>query len=117
MIRHAAHGDLVLGAFVLGMVARGERQIELARSDPRVLLEHLIKIPQPEKQQAVRIAFLDRIILLHHRGELSHNQNLRFSLSKASANPYIAKKSSQCVFSHKFKGTCHQIRCIVSGGA
>ena len=92
MIGHAAHGDLVLGAFVLGMVARGERQIELARSDPRVLLEHLIKIPQPEKQQAVRIAFLDRIILLHHRGELSHNQNLRFSLSKASANPYIAKK-------------------------
>ena len=83
MIGHAAHGDLVLGAFVLGMVARGERQIELARSDPRVLLEHLIKVAQPEKQQAVGIAFLDRIILLHHGGEFGHNQNLRvFSFCK-----------------------------------
>ena len=50
MIRHAAHGNFVLCAFVLGMVARGERQIELARSNARVLLEHLIKIAQPEKQ-------------------------------------------------------------------
>ena len=77
MIRHAAHGDLVLRALVLGMIARGERQIELARGDPRVLLEHLIKVAQPEKQQAVGIAFLDRIILLHHGGEFGHNQNLR----------------------------------------
>ena len=77
MIRHAAHGNLILRAFVLSMVARGERQIELARSNARVLLEHLIKIAQPEKQQAVGIALLDRIILLHHGGEFGHNQNLR----------------------------------------
>ena len=77
MIRHAAHGNLILRAFVLSMVARGERQVEFTRGNARVLLEHLIKIAQPEKQQAVRITLLDRIILLHHGGEFGHKQNLR----------------------------------------
>ena len=58
-------------------VARREREVELARGQARIVVEHLIKIAQPEKQQAVGIALLDRIILLHHGGEFGHNQNLR----------------------------------------
>ena len=49
VVRHAAHGDG--RAFFL--VARGERDFQLARGDDGVFEEQLVEIAQPEHQQRV----------------------------------------------------------------
>ena len=72
MERHAAHGDLVLRRFVFGVVAAGEREVQFAGGDARVLVEHFIEIAQAEKENAVGIPLLDGAVLLHHGRELSH---------------------------------------------
>ena len=53
-------------------VAGGQGEVELAGGGDGVLVEHLIEIPEPEKEQAVGMLCLDLLILLFHRRELSH---------------------------------------------
>ena len=71
VVRHAAHGR-ALGRILDIAVARREREVELARGQARVVVEHLIEITQPEKQQAVGVALLDLIILPLHRRKFRH---------------------------------------------
>ena len=60
VVRHPAHRNAV---------ALGQRQAQNGGSLLGVLKEHLIKIPQPEKQQDVlRQALLHAKVLIHHRG-------------------------------------------------
>ena len=72
---HAAHGRLLL--LFLAAVAGGQGEIQLLGGKARVLGEHLVKVAQTEKEDAVRVAFLDFQILPHHRRQLSHSL-LRF---------------------------------------
>ena len=66
VVRHAAHRRaLVLG---LAAVARRERKAELARAEDRVIVEHLVKIAQPVKEQAIGMLGLDGVILHFHGG-------------------------------------------------
>ena len=72
VVRHAAHGRFVVRGLVLAAVARGEREIQLFGGQPRVLVEHLIKIAQTEKEDAVGILRLDLAVLLHHGRKFCH---------------------------------------------
>ena len=78
MERHAAHGHLVFGRFVLGVVAAGECEIQLPGCNARVLVEHLIEIAQTEKENAVGVPLLDSAVLLHHGRKLSHESTSGF---------------------------------------
>ena len=74
VIRHAAHGNG--DAFFL--VARGERDLQLARGDDRILEEELVEVAQAEEQQRAGMLFLDRGVLPHQRrGGLAHGRKLR----------------------------------------
>ena len=53
-------------------VARGEGEVKLARGELCVLVKHLVKIAQSEKQQAILVLFLYLVVLPFHRRELSH---------------------------------------------
>ena len=70
VIRDAAHRRLLL--LVLAAVTGREGQIQLPGRKTRVLVEHLIKIAQTEKQQTVRVARFDLAVLLHHGRQLCH---------------------------------------------
>jgi hypothetical protein len=74
VIGHAAHGGLVL--LRLAAIPRRQGEIQFAGGDVRVLLEHLIEVAQAEKQQAVRVLFLDFPILFFHGGQFSHRNPL-----------------------------------------
>ena len=63
VVRHAAHRNR--RAFFL--VARGERDLQVARGDHRVLEEQLVEIAQPEHQKGVRHLLLDAVVLPHQR--------------------------------------------------
>lgn len=52
----------------LAAVARREREIQLARAENGVIVEHLVKIAQPVKEQAVGMLGLDGVILHFHGG-------------------------------------------------
>ena len=79
MVRDAAHRRLLLGGFAA--VARGENEIQLARGELRVLVEHLVEVAEAEKEDGILILLLDLKILAHHRREVCH---VRSSLSKKS---------------------------------
>ena len=69
MKRHAAHRDG--DAFFL--IARSQRDLQLASGDDRVLKEKLIEVPQAEQQKRVRVALLDAAVLAHQRSrKLTH---------------------------------------------
>ena len=68
MMGHAAHGRALLKA----AVAPGQRQLQLAGHESRVIEEHLIKVAQAEKEDAVLVLRLHLQILLHHRCQASH---------------------------------------------
>ena len=72
VVGDAAHGDLVLRRLGLVLVAGGQRQIQLLRGGAGVGAEHLVKIPQPEKQQGIRVLLLYVHILAHHGCQLCH---------------------------------------------
>ena len=78
MIGHAAHGGLLL--LGLAPVPAGQGQIQLPGRQLGVLVEHFVEVAQPEKQDAVLIAFFDLLILPLHRrqfiGRLCHWHNL-----------------------------------------
>ena len=68
MVRHAAHR----GAFTESAVLARQRQFQLARSSPRVIEEHLIKVTEAEEKNAVLIFRLGIKVLLHHRCDARH---------------------------------------------
>ena len=51
MVRHAAHGR-ALGRILNIAVARREREVELARGQARVVVEHLIEITRGNRDPA-----------------------------------------------------------------
>ena len=63
VVRHAAHGN----GGALFLVARGQRDFELARGGDGVFEEQLVEIAQPEHQQRVRDLLLDGVVLPHQR--------------------------------------------------
>ena len=70
VVGHPAHG----GALLLRLVAvpGGEGEAQLLGADFGVVLEHLVKVPQPEEKQAIGIVLLHFDILFHHGGEFRH---------------------------------------------
>ena len=70
VVGHAAHGGALLRGLV--PVPGGERQVQLPGDQLGVLVEHLIKIPQPEEEDGVGIPLLHLQVLAHHGGDLSH---------------------------------------------
>ena len=71
VIRNAAHRRALLGVGDRP-VARGKRKVKLTRGNARVLVEHLVEIPEAEKQQTVAVLRLDLLILHFHRCKLCH---------------------------------------------
>ena len=63
VVGHATHGD----GHAFFFIARGQRDLQLARGQHRVVEEKLVEIPQPEEQQSVGMLFLDGGILPHQR--------------------------------------------------
>jgi hypothetical protein len=62
--RDAAHGNAAaVGVFR----SRGERQLEGARRDERVLVEHFVEVAHAEEQDRVAMLIL-RVEILPHRG-------------------------------------------------
>ena len=72
MMRDAAHRNRIGRVFMTG----GERYLELARSDDRVLIEHLVKIAEPEKEDRSRVKlFYLEILPKHRRGGFHRGMN------------------------------------------
>ena len=63
VVGHAAHGD----GRALFLVARGERDFQLARGHHGVFEEQLVEIAQAEHQQRVGHLLLDAVVLPHQR--------------------------------------------------
>jgi hypothetical protein len=63
VVRDAAHRHRV----VLALVARGQREIEEARAEHRVLEEHLVEVTEPEEHDPIGKALLDVEVLPHER--------------------------------------------------
>ena len=61
VIRHPAHGNGIAFFFV----ARGECDLQNARSHHRVLEKEFVEIPQTEQQQGSRMLLLERVVLPH----------------------------------------------------
>ena len=70
VVGHAAHGGALLGGLV--PVPGGEGQVEFFGGNFGVVVEHFIKIPQTEEQQAVGVLVLDRQILFFHGCQFCH---------------------------------------------
>ena len=64
MHRNAAHRDRL----TLGFAALGERDVEAASGDLRIVEEELEEIAHPVEQQGVAGLGLEPPVLLHHRG-------------------------------------------------
>ena len=64
VIRHAAHRNAVAAGVLR---PRRERQIESARRDERVLVEHLVEVAHPEEDDGVPMLALGVEILPHRR--------------------------------------------------
>ena len=71
---YAAHGN----GDTFFLVAGGERDLQFARGQDRVVKEKLVEIPQAEEQQGAGMLFLDGGILPHQRsGRLGHLWRVR----------------------------------------
>src|SRR6266404_1332713 len=70
VIGHAAHRNRL----ALFAVARGESDLQFARGKHGVFVEEFVEVAEAEKQQRVRIARFNRVVLLHQRcGGVTHN--------------------------------------------
>ena len=79
MIGDAAHGDpffLRLGVFAV--VPGGQGQVQFLGGQFGIVGEHLIEVPQTEKQNGIRVVLLDFQILLHHGGQFRHKNTSFF---------------------------------------
>ena len=65
VVGDAAHGH------GLGLVARGEGELQLPGGDHRVLVEELVEVAEAEEQQSVGVRILGGAILPHDRGEVA----------------------------------------------
>ena len=73
MVGDAAHGNPFLGGLgVFAVVPGGQGQVQLFGGQLGIVGEHLIEVPQTEKQNGIRVVLLDFQILLHHGGKLRH---------------------------------------------
>lgn len=63
VIGNTAHGN----GDTFFLVARGEGDLQFARSGDRVVEEELVKVTQPEEQERVGMLFLDGGVLPHQR--------------------------------------------------
>src|SRR5439155_3952637 len=52
----------------LALVPRRQRQRQRARDIDRILVEHLVEVPEAEEEDGVRIPRLDVEVLAHQRG-------------------------------------------------
>ena len=80
VVGDAAHGCALLRILHVA-VAGGQRQIQLPGGELGVVVEHLIKIAQAEKQQAVLVLLLDLQILPLHGRQFSHRKPPVFVIS------------------------------------
>src|SRR5271157_4757524 len=72
VIWDAAHGH----GYAFFLVARGQRDLELAGGDDRVLEEELVEIAQAKEDERIGMFFFYRGILPHQwRGRLAHRRN------------------------------------------
>ena len=71
VIGNAAHGRSLVRVFHIA-VPCGQGQVQLFGGQLRVLVEHLIKIAQAEKEQTILMFALYLVVLPFHRGKLSH---------------------------------------------
>ena len=79
VVGHAAHGGAL--RLRLAPVPAGQGQLQLLGYQLGVLVEHLVKITQPEKQNTVRVQLLHAQVLLHHgRGLWRHSVSPVLSL-------------------------------------
>ena len=79
VVGDAAHGDpffLRLGVFAV--VPGGQGQVQFLGSQLGIVGEHLIEVPQTEKQNGIRVVLLDFQILLHHGGQFRHKNTSFF---------------------------------------
>ena len=79
VIGDAAHGDpFFLRLGVLAVVPGGQGQVQFLGSQLGIVGEHLIEVPQTEKQNGIRVVLLDFQILLHHGGQFRHKNTSFF---------------------------------------
>ena len=96
VVRHAAHGH------GLRFVARGERQLQLARGDDGVLVEELVEVAHAEEEQGVGMSFLGRAKYWRMAGVASAMRCERSLLSGASlvmsfADSIVCRKAQDIV--------------------
>jgi hypothetical protein len=82
MMRHAGHRH----ALPFADRPAGQHQVQLAGCRLGIAIEHLIKVAQPEHQDAVRILALDLQVLLAQRGHAVCCHRVMASLWKARQN-------------------------------
>ena len=80
VVGNAAHGR----AFAQAAAFARQHQLQLLGDQLSVLKKHLVKIAQPEKQDAVLMLLLDIQILLHHRGHAA---------SHGFTRPFVPKQT------------------------
>ena len=65
MVRDTGKGDPVVPA----LRARGEHDIQFACNQLGIAVEGLVKIPDPEEEDGIRVLCLQFLVLAHDRGE------------------------------------------------
>ena len=88
VVGHPTHGGALFRRLV--PVPGGEGEVQLGGHQLGVLLEHLVKIPQPEKQDAVRVELLHLHILLHHGGQFRRHSGSPVLSIEMGGGPYSA---------------------------
>src|SRR5712692_5046806 len=81
MIGDAAQRHLI----GLVLVARGQCDLEQARTLDRVLVEHFVEVSDPEEEDGVRISLLDLPVLPHERCEVRWHPHPQRSRALAPA--------------------------------
>jgi len=64
MMRNAAHRNRITALFV----TRGERYLQLPRTNHGILEEEFVEVAQPKKQEGTGVLLLELLILPQHRG-------------------------------------------------
>ncbi len=98
VVRHAAHGRALLKA----AIPPRENDFQFPRGGDRILKKHLIKIPEPEEEQAVAMLLLEPEILAHHRREVrGHKRPLCGSVAAVAARAVPAAAGFFLIFNFR----------------
>ena len=92
----------------LSAVLPGQHQIQHRRRGLRILIEHLVEIADPIKEDAVRILLLGFEVLRHHRRQLFLSHLFPFAACAPQANAHICLPP----FTHRRAGICVPALCI-----